>query len=169
MKQNRRSSKATIPKSHPITEKYKKANTSKLFNSDFPIRRFILPHGFACDDIKLFQIIYLLRGTTLQRKFNLCIFFLVIAQPRSQFPYSCVCERHILPQQNRQTASWKYINLSQIYEYRNWETEHYNSVLTIRRLQSFNSGNNINGNQTFILDSHRPFISSALHTGRTHD
>jgi hypothetical protein len=25
--------------------------------------------------------------------------------------------------------SWKYINLSQIYECKNWETEHYNSVL----------------------------------------
>ncbi len=27
--------------------------------------------------------------------------------------------------------SWKYVNLSQIYECRNWETEHYNSVLEI--------------------------------------
>jgi hypothetical protein len=27
--------------------------------------------------------------------------------------------------------SWKYKNLSQIYECRNWETEHYNSVLEI--------------------------------------
>ena len=27
--------------------------------------------------------------------------------------------------------SWKYINLSHIYEWRNWETEHHNSVLKI--------------------------------------
>ncbi len=27
--------------------------------------------------------------------------------------------------------TWKYINLSQIYECRNWKTEHYNSVLEI--------------------------------------
>jgi hypothetical protein len=38
------------------------------------------------------------------------------------------------------------------------ERDHYNSVLEIRRLHSFISGNTYNGNQTFILDSHRPFI-----------
>jgi hypothetical protein len=38
--------------------------------------------------------------------------------------------------------SWKNINLSQIYESRNWETEHYNSVLEITRLHSFISGEN---------------------------
>jgi hypothetical protein len=37
---------------------------------------------------------------------------------------------HISLQQNRQTY-WKYINLPQMYECRNWETEHYNSVLEI--------------------------------------
>ncbi len=47
-----------------------------------------------------------------------------------------------------------YINLSQIYECRNWETEHYNSVLKIRRLHSFIYGN------TSILDSFLPFICS---------
>ncbi len=67
----------------------------------------------------------------------LCIPFLGIARPQSQFPHSCVCERftvyipkinpHISLQQNGQ----KYINLSQIYEWRNWETEHDNSVLEI--------------------------------------
>jgi hypothetical protein len=36
----------------------------------------------------------------------------------------------------------------------NWETEYYNSVLEIK----FNFWENTNGNQTFILDSHRPFI-----------
>jgi hypothetical protein len=44
-----------------------------------------------------------------------------------------------LPQLNRQTdlGSWEYINRSQIHECENWETEHYNSVLEIRRLRSF--------------------------------
>ncbi len=42
---------------------------------------------------------------------------------------------HIWLQQNRQT------DLSWLYECRNWETEHYNSVLEIRRLHSFISGN----------------------------
>jgi hypothetical protein len=28
-------------------------------------------------------------------------------------------------------GTWKYINFSQIYECRNWETEHYSSVLEI--------------------------------------
>jgi hypothetical protein len=32
---------------------------------------------------------------------------------------------------SRIDRSWKYINLSQIYDCRNWETEHYNSVLEI--------------------------------------
>jgi hypothetical protein len=32
--------------------------------------------------------------------------------------------------------TWKYINLSQIYECRIWETEHYNSVSEIRRLHT---------------------------------
>jgi hypothetical protein len=38
---------------------------------------------------------------------------------------------HISLQQNRQIRSWKYLNLSLIYECRNWGTEHYNSVLEI--------------------------------------
>ena len=60
------------------------------------------------------------KSGTLQRKSHLCIPFLGIALPQSQFPHSCVCER-----------SWKYINLSQIYDCRNWKTENYNSVLEI--------------------------------------
>ncbi len=57
---------------------------------------------------------------------------------------------------------WKYINLSHIYECRNWEPEHYNSVLEIRRLHTaqFHFLECINGNQTYILDSHLPFICS---------
>jgi hypothetical protein len=39
---------------------------------------------------------------------------------------------HIFLQQNRQTDPENmYINLSQIYECRNWETGHYNSVMEI--------------------------------------
>ncbi len=38
---------------------------------------------------------------------------------------------HISLQQNRQTDPGNIKNLSQIYECRNWETEHYNSVLEI--------------------------------------
>jgi hypothetical protein len=36
------------------------------------------------------------------------------------------------PAAEKAHRSWKYINPSQIYECRNWETEHYNSVLEIR-------------------------------------
>jgi hypothetical protein len=36
---------------------------------------------------------------------------------------------------------WEYINHSQIHECGNWETEHYNSVLEIKRPRSFISGN----------------------------
>jgi hypothetical protein len=35
------------------------------------------------------------------------------------------------PAAEQADRSWKYINVSQIYECRNWETEHYNSVLEI--------------------------------------
>ncbi len=59
---------------------------------------------------------------TLQRKSKFCIPFLGIAGPQSQFPHSCVGER---------ARSWKYTNLSQIYECKSWETEHYYSVLEI--------------------------------------
>ncbi len=83
---------------------------------------------------------------TLQRKSHLCIPFLGIARLQSQFPHSCVCERfRFIYSQDRSTyfpaaltgrLNWKYLNLSQIYECRNWETEHYNSVLEISRLHS---------------------------------
>jgi hypothetical protein len=48
----------------------------------------------------------------------------------------------------------------QMYECGNLETEHYNSVLEIRRLHSFISGNTYSKWEPgiFILDSHRPFI-----------
>ncbi len=66
---------------------------------------------------------------------------------------------HIWLLQNRQTDPGNTnINLLQIFECRNWKTEHYNSVLEIGRLHSFIAGNA--GNQTFMLDSHRPFVCS---------
>ncbi len=48
---------------------------------------------------------------------------------------------------------YKSLTDKQVYS-RNWETEHYNSVL--ERTVSFLEY--INGKQTFILDSHQPFI-----------
>ncbi len=76
---------------------------------------------------------------TLQGKFHLCFSFLGTALPQSQFPHLCVCERFIYPQDwstyfpaaEQTVRQWKYINPSQIYKCRNWETEHYNSVLEI--------------------------------------
>jgi hypothetical protein len=60
-------------------------------------------------------------------------------------------------QQNRQIDTGNiHINLSQIYDCRNWEIEHYNSVLEI----TFLYWKFINENQTYILDSHWPFICS---------
>ncbi len=61
-----------------------------------------------------------------------------------QFPHSCVCERFIYFSGSvhifgcsKIDRSWKYINLSQIDECRNWETEHYNTVLEIKRDAKF--------------------------------
>jgi hypothetical protein len=49
-----------------------------------------------------------------------------------------------------------------VHECRNWETEHYNSVLEIMSAQ-FHFWEYINRNQTFRLDSHnRPFICSVI-------
>ncbi len=72
----------------------------------------------------------------LQGKSHLCIPFLGIPRPQSQFPHSCVCERFIrfldwstyFPAPEQADRSWKYINLSQIYQCRKCETENYNSV-----------------------------------------
>ncbi len=83
------------------------------------------------------------------RKSNLCIPKKGVVRPQSQFLHSCVCERFIYSQDRstylateKQTdRSWKYINLSQIYECRNWETEQYNYVLEITRLHSLITGN----------------------------
>jgi hypothetical protein len=89
--------------------------------------------------IRASLILNLNKIATLQGKSHLCIPFLGIARPQSQFPHSCVCERFIysqdrstyFPAAEQADQSWKYKNLSQIYECGNWETESYNSVLEI--------------------------------------
>ncbi len=76
---------------------------------------------------------------TLQGKSHLCIPFLGIVQPQSQFPHSCVCEQFIysqdqstyFPAAEYADGTWNYKNLSQICKWRNWKREHYNSVLEI--------------------------------------
>ena len=76
----------------------------------------------------------------MQRKSRLCIPVLEIARPQSQFPNSCVCERFIYSFPG--------------YECRNWETEHYNSVLEIT--VSFPG---IHKWEPYIyIEDHRPFI-----------
>ncbi len=101
----------------------------------------------------------------LYRKFKAYISRNETARPRSQFLYSCICERFIYSH-NRSSAdrSWEYINRSKIHACGNWETEHYNSVLEITRMRSFEE--NKNYNQTFLLDSHLSFriISVLLRT-----
>ncbi len=77
---------------------------------------------------------------TLQGKYHLCIPLLGIAQPQSQYPHSCVCERFIISQGSVHIFPWSrtgrpileiYKSLRDIHECRNLETEHYNSVLEI--------------------------------------
>ncbi len=77
--------------------------------------------------------------SALQGKSHLCIPFLGIARPQSQFPHSCAClcaiyifsgSVHIVPcSKSGRLILEIYKSLSQIYECRNWETEHYNSVI----------------------------------------
>ncbi len=70
-------------------------------------------------------------------KYHLCIPFLGIGRPPSHHIHVSVSDFYIprigphISLQQKTDRSWKYINLSQIYECRNWETEHYNSVLEI--------------------------------------
>jgi hypothetical protein len=52
------------------------------------------------------------------------------------------------------------------YECRNWEREHYNSVLEIKEAAQFYFWEYVNGNQTFILDSHQSFNCSAACTSK---
>ncbi len=87
---------------------------------------------------------------------------------QSQFRHSCICGRFKYSQDwstyfaatKKADWCWKYIFLSQIYEWRNWETEHYNSVFGNNEAAQLPFWEYINGNQTFTLDSHCPFICS---------
>ncbi len=81
-------------------------------------------------------------------KSHLCIHFLGIARPQSQFPHSFFCDRFI-QSQDRSTflAAAKQADRKSLMCWI-WETEHYNSVLEIRRLHSFISWEYINGNQS---------------------
>ncbi len=66
--------------------------------------------------------------TVLQRKSHLCIPFLGIARPQSQFPHSCVCEGFIYPRIGLHISSTRigrpivgYINHSKTPECGNWD------------------------------------------------
>ncbi len=81
-----------------------------------------------------------LRKTTLEGKSHLRIPILGIARPQSQIhihvSVSDLCIPRIglyFPAAKQAERSWKFINLSQIYECRtrNWETEHYNYCLEV--------------------------------------
>ena len=69
------------------------------------------------------------RLSTRQRKFPLCIPFLGIARPQSQFLHSCICDRFIYFQHRSfcfaaakyVDRSWEYISCSQTHECRNWD------------------------------------------------
>jgi hypothetical protein len=101
---------------------------------------------------------------TLQEKSHLCIPFLGIARSLSpnfhihvsvsdlNIPSIFPCSRIGRPILEIYKPLTK-------YECRNWKTEHYNSVLEI--IVSFLGIQYINGNQTLILHSNRPFICSA--------
>ncbi len=84
-----------------------------------------------------------LQGKCTYRKSNLCIPGKELSQ--SQFLHWCVCEQFVYSQDRsrywaaakKTDRSWKCIILSQIFECRNWEIEHNNSVLVITRLHSY--------------------------------
>ncbi len=97
-------------------------------------------------------------GHTLNRKSNLCIPRKENCVASAPIPtFICLWGIYIFPGIDR--PIWKYINISQIYEGRNWETEHNNKFcFRNNRAAQFHFWEYINGNQTFILDSHRPFI-----------
>ncbi len=105
-------------------------------------------------------------AAALYRKSNLCISRKGIARPQSQFIHLCVCERFIYSQDwsaYLTDCSWKYINLSQINDCRNWEIEHYNSVLEITRQHCFISGNTEIGTRHLYWPLALP-LQCAFHT-----
>ncbi len=81
-----------------------------------------------------------------------------------QFLHSCACEQfiysqvgpHIWLQQKQTDQAWKYISLSKIYG-------RLNVIILFgnKEAAQFHFWEHINGSETFILDSYRPFICSA--------
>ncbi len=102
----------------------------------------------------------------LQGKSHLYIPFLGVARPQLQFLHSCVCERfilyiprigpHISLEQNRQTSPG---NIYITHRYMSVGTGRQN-ILILFWKKLFHFWEYINGNYTFILDSHLPFICS---------
>ncbi len=90
------------------------------------------------------------QARTLYQKSDLCIPRNDSARPPSQSLHSFICGQFIYSQDQSGyfaaaklvDRSWEYINRSQIiHECGNRETEHYNSVLEIKRPHSFIAGN----------------------------
>ncbi len=89
------------------------------------------------------------------------------ARPRSQFLHSCICGRYIhyqdrsayLATAKQADWSWEYINRSQIHECMNVEIGRQNIIILFwkNKAAPFHFLEYITRNQTFILDSHRPF------------
>ncbi len=83
------------------------------------------------------------RQSALYRKYVLCILKNETARPHSKFLLSRICERFIYSQGQSASQIGRPIlgiysmNCSQIHEWGNWETEHYNSGLEITGPHSF--------------------------------
>ncbi len=105
------------------------------------VRGIIFPAG----NIPRYKLLFC---PVLYQKSDLCIPRNDTAQPRSQFVHSCICERFIyskdrsayLAAGKQSDRNWEYINHSKKHECGNLKTEHYNSVLKIKRPCSFISG-----------------------------
>ncbi len=101
-------------------------------------------------------------------RFTVCIPRNETARPRSQFLHSCVCERFVYSQdrsaylaaakKNKQTDPGKVA-----HRYMTWKLGDITLWFCFGNNEAaqFHFWENINLNQTFILDSHRPFICSA--------
>ncbi len=95
---------------------------------------------------------------TLQRKSHLCIPFLGIALPQSQFPHSCVCER-FLYSQNRSTFGYSKIDTSFLAICK--------SLTDIWMLNSFISGNTYMGTRHWILTGPSFAVYTEILSSRT--